>query len=173
MIRFFAAIVLLLGYTAGFSQDLTELEKRHGFKDIRLDMPVDSVTGAKLKKEIKEKLKDLEYNARLFAVENPDYAQIGEVKVSKIELKTYKDIIYEICVVADKDPRLMKALESLYGKASYDMKSEMYFWKTPTLILTFKSADRSHLQLVYTSFNVHKTIKEDKDRKVDDIANDF
>ncbi len=173
MIRFFAAIVLLLHYTTGFSQDLTELEKRHGFKDIRLDTPVDSVAGAKLKKEIKEKLKDLEYSAKLFTVENPDYAQIGEVKVTKIEVKTYKDIIYEICVVAEKDPRLMKALESLYGKANYDMKSEMYFWKTPTVILTFKSADRSHLQLVYTSFNVHKTIKEDKDRKVDDIANDF
>jgi len=173
MIRFLAAVLFLTLYTPSFSQDLTELEKRHGFKSIRLDMPVDSVTGAKLKKEFMEKLKDDEFPAKLFTVENPDYAQIGEVKVSKIELKTYKDIVYEIIVTADKDPRLMKALESLYGKADYGMKTETYFWKTPSLILTFKSADRTHLQLVYTSFNAHKTMKEDKNRKVDEIANDF
>ena len=37
------------------------------------------------------------------AVENPEYEKIGEVKVNKVELKTYKDLIYEIKVVANKD----------------------------------------------------------------------
>lgn len=173
MIRFVTVFLLVLYNGLCLGQDLGELEKRHGFKDIRLDAPVDSVKGIKLKKEFKEKLKEDEYPAKLFTVDNPNYAQIGEVKVSKVELKAYKDIVYEIAITADKDPRLMKALESLYGKADYDMKTEMYFWKTNNLILKFKSADKNHLELVYTSFLVHKTMKEDKNKKVDDIANDF
>ena len=72
-------------------------------------------------------------------VEHPDYERIGEVKVNKVELKTYKDFVYEIKVVAAKDPRLMKALESLYGKADYDVKNDTYFWKTDSLILKFQS----------------------------------
>ena len=48
-------------------------------------------------------------------------------------------------VVTDKDARLMKALESLYGKADYDMKNETYFWKTDQLILKFKSEGKRTL----------------------------
>ena len=90
-----------------------------------------------------------------------------------VELKTYKDLIYEINVITDKDERLMKALESLYGKSEYDMKNETYFWKTDSLILKFKSLGKHRLQMLYVSYNVHKMMREDKDKKVNDIANDF
>lgn len=151
-------------------QDLAELDKRNGFKDIRLGTPVDSVRGIELEKEFKERN---EFPAKLFKVDHADYKSIGEVKVSKVELKTYKDLIYEIRVVADKDPRLMKALESLYGKADYDMKNDTYFWKTENVILKFHSESKNKLELVYISPPVHKSMKDDKNKKVDDIANDF
>jgi hypothetical protein len=153
-----------------FSQDLTELDKRNGFKDLRLGTSIDSVKGIKLLKEFKERN---EYPAKAFAVDHPDYETIGEVKVSKVELKTYKDLIYEIKVITSKDPRLMKALESLYGKADYDMKNDTYFWKTDNIILKFKSEGKHKLELLYISPLVHKAMKDDKDKKVDDIANDF
>ena len=153
-----------------FSQNLSELEKRNGFKDIKLGMVIDSVKGYKLKKEFKEKN---EYPAKLFEIEHEDYAKIGEVKIHKVELKTYKDLIYEINIIADKDARLMKALESLYGKSDYDMKNETYFWKTDSLILKFKSEGKQRLQMLYVSYGVHNMMKADKERKVDDIANDF
>ena len=92
---------------------------------------------------------------------------------TKIELKTYKDLIYEIRVVAHKDPRLMKALESLYGEADYDIKNETYFWKTENLILKFQSEGKNQLELLYVSLTLLKSMKDDKDKKVDDIANDF
>jgi hypothetical protein len=133
-------------------------------------MVIDSVKGYKLKKEFKEKN---EYPAKLFEVEHEDYANIGEVKVHKIELKTYKDLIYEINIIAAKDPRLMKALESLYGNSEYDMKNETYFWKTESLILKFKSEGKQKLQMLYVSYGIHNMMKADKDKKVDDIANDF
>ena len=123
-----------------------------------------------LKKEFKERD---EYPAKLYEVEHPDYEKIGEVKVHKIELKAYKDLIYEINVKTSKDERLMKALESLYGKSDYDMKNETYFWKTDSLILKFKSDGKNRLQMLYISYAVHKMMRQDKDQKVDDIANDF
>jgi hypothetical protein len=168
ILRIFFFITFAAPYCAG--QSLSELEKRNGFKDIKLGMVIDSVKGYKLKKEFKEKD---EYPAKLFEVENGDYGSIGEVKVHKIELKTYKDFVYEINVITEKDARLMKALESLYGKPDYDMKNETYFWKTDDLILKFKSEGKHRLQMLYVSYGIHNMMKADKDQKVDDIADDF
>jgi hypothetical protein len=166
--RFF--VLFLFASINSFGQNLTELERRNGFKDIKLGSPIDSVQGLKLKKEFKERD---EFPAKLYEVENDAYSKIGEVDVEKIELKTYKDLIYEITVVTDKDARLMKALESLYGKAGYDMKNETYFWKTENLILKFKSEGKRTLQMQYISYSVHKMMRQDKNQKVDDISNDF
>ena len=118
--RKFVLPILLISIQS-FSQDIAEPDKRNGFKDIKLGYPIDSVTGYKLQKEFKEKD---EFPAKLYNVENPDYEKIGEVKVNKVELKTYNDLIYEIKVVANKDSRLMKALETPYGEAEHDAKNE-------------------------------------------------
>lgn len=170
MPRFLIGLVLFSIATHGICQDLSELDKRNGFKNIKLGSPIDSIQGHKLQKEFKERD---EYPAKLYEVEHPDYETIGEVKINKVELKTYKDLIYEIRVVTHKDPRLMKALESLYGKADYDIKNETYFWRTDSLILKFQSEGKHRLELLYVSFPVLRSMKDDKDKKVDDIANDF
>jgi len=162
--------LIIAAFQTAVSQDISELEKRNGFKDIKLGMIADSVKGIKFKKDFKEKD---EFPAKLYAVEHPDFARIGEVKVDRIELKAYKDLVYEISVVAEKDTRLMKALESLYGKADYDMKAEVYFWRGSTLLLRFRPHGRNHLELLYTSFAIQQMMKADKNQKVDDIANDF
>jgi hypothetical protein len=168
--RLLTIFLLVAAFQTSVSQDISELEKRNGFKDIKLGMIADSVKGAKFKKEFKEKD---EFPAKLYTVEHPDFARVGEVKIDHIEIKAYKDLVYEISVVAAKDTRLMKALESLYGKADYDMKTEVYFWRGTTLILKFRSQGRNHLELLYTSFPIHQMMKADKNQKVDDIADDF
>jgi len=169
MLKLVVPVFLILSMRC-FSQDIAELDERNGFKDIKLGSPIDSVAGYKLQKEFKEKD---EFPAKLYSIDNPEYEKIGEVKVNKVELKTYKDLIYEIKVVANKDSRLMKALESLYGKADYDLKNDTYFWKTENLILKFQSEGKNKLVLLYVSYGLHRMMKEDKDKKVDDIANDF
>jgi hypothetical protein len=162
--------VFALTCVNGYGQELTELEKRNGFKNIKLGMVIDSLDGIKLKKEFMEKE---EFPAKLYVVEHPDYDKIGEVKVNKIEVKTYQDLVYEISVITNKDQRMMKALESIYGKSDYDLKKETYFWRSDNLILKFRSHSKNHLELQYTSFIVMRKMKEDKNQKVDDIANDF
>jgi hypothetical protein len=169
MYRPFTLLLILISSVAS-AQKIAELEKRNGFKDLKLGMQIDSVKGTKLRKEFKEKE---EFDAKLYSVDNPLYASIGEVKINHIELKTYKDQVYQIHVVTDKDPRLMKALESIYGSAEYDIKRETYFWKGQSLILKFRSFSRNQLEMIYTSFPVLSQMKDDKGKKVQDIADDF
>jgi len=167
----YALFAFLVGVTvSSFSQDIGELEKRNGFKDIKLGSIADSVKGAKFKKEFKERD---QFPAKLYSVSHPDYDQVGEVKVKEIELKSYKDFIYEIRIVTHKDPRLMKALQALYGKPEYDIINEIYFWKTRDILLKFQSQGKNHLELIYISYPVIAMMKVDKEKKVGDIANDL
>jgi hypothetical protein len=163
-------LVTVLSVYSLAAQDVSELDKRNGFKDIKLATAVDSVRGLKFKKEFKEAD---EFDAKLFLVDHPDYQKIGEVPIRKIELKSYKGFIYEIIVVTDKDPRVMKALESIYGQAEYDLKKETYFWKTNNITLKFRSHSKNNLEMVYNSALIRKMMKEDKGKKVEAIANDF
>jgi len=166
--------LLLLGvvicFTAG-GQDIAELERRNGFKDLKLGLSIDSVKGEKkLKKEFKEQD---QFPAKLYSISNPDYERIGEVGVNRVDVKTYNDFVYQIHVVTEKDPRLMKALESIYGQAAYDMKRETYFWKGNTLILKFRSLSRNQLEMIFTSYEIIRMMKDDKGKKVEAIADDF
>lgn len=149
----------------------TELDKRNGFKDIKLGISIDSVQGIKEKKEFKEK--DNVYPSTLYEVDHADYSSIGEIKVHEIEIKSYRDLIYEIRVTTEKDPRLMRAMENVYGPATYDAKNNRYFWKSENLILTYESISKRELQLEYTSFVVPKMMVEDRARKIENIADDF
>lgn len=171
MLRFTLLLIILAPALATSGQDIAELERRNGFKELKLGIRLDSVKGeVKLKKELKEQG---EFPAKLYSVEHPQFASIGEIPVSRVEFKTYKDIVYQIHVVTDKDPRLMKALESIYGGSDYDLKKETYFWKGQTLILKFKSYSRNQLELIYSSYLILKMMKDDKGKKVEDIADDF
>lgn len=171
MRRTFILLITLSIFPACLSaQTSSELERRNGFKDLKLGMGVDSVKGARLRKEFRERD---EFAARLYSVEDPEYEFIGEVPVTKVEVKTYKDLIYQIHVVTDKDPRLMKALESVYGIADYDMKRETYFWKGSSLVLKFRSYSKKQLEMIYTSYLVLDQMEKDKGKKVQDIADDF
>lgn len=165
------SIITLLASLVASGQDIAELERRNGFKDLKLGVPIDSIKGEKKMK--KEFLERNEFIAKLYTVDHPDYESIGEVPVNKVEIKTYKDLVYQIHVVADKDPRLMKALESIYGQAAYDMKRETYFWKGNTMVLKFRTFSRNQLEMIFSSYVVLQQMKDDKGKKVEDIADDF
>jgi hypothetical protein len=153
-----------------YAQDTAELARRNGFKSIKLGSSIDSVKGATFKKDIKEKN---EFPTKLYAVDNPEYKTIGEVKVKKVELKTYKDFIYEINVTTDKDTRLMKGMIKSFGEPKYIIPSDTYNWITETLSLTFKNYSKNEILLTYRCYPVLKMMQVDKGKKVDDIAEDF
>jgi predicted Zn-dependent protease len=169
MKHFLTAACIFLAHMS-FSQDLAELDRRNGFKDLKLGAPIDSVKNAEFKKDIKEKN---EFPAKLYEVENPEYKSIGEVKVKKVEVKTYKDHVYEIIVITNKDTRLMKGMEKSFGKPTYILTTDTYNWKTSRLSLTFKDHSKNELRLTYRFYPLLKMMLEDKGKKIDDIATDF
>lgn len=171
MLKHTLLLIAFATFFAASGQDIAELERRNGFKDLKLGLAIDSVKGEKkLKKEFKEQD---QYVSKLYTVSHPDYEKIGEIPVARIEVKTYNDLVYQIHIVTDKDPRLMKALESVYGPAEYDLKKETYFWKGNTLILKFRSFSRNQLEMIFSSYQILKMMKVDKGKKVEDIADDF
>jgi len=165
---FLTTLTLALISLNGLSQE-TELDKRNGFKDIKLATPIDSIKGAKLKKELKEK----GHAVQLYTIDHPDYTTIGEVKIESIEAKAYKGLIYEIVVITEKDERLMKGMERALGKPNYNVRDESYNWGGQRVSLKFSSFSKSQLSLAYSSHLVHKMMKEDKAKKIDAIADDF
>lgn len=163
-------IAFVTSLSALHGQDTAELSRRNGFKEIKLGTPVDSVRGALFKKEIKEKD---EYPAKLFEVENESLMNIGEVKVRKIELKTYKNLIYEIAVITDKDTRLMKGMIKSFGQPKYILTTDTYNWLAENLSLTFRDYSKSEIKLTYRCYPVLKMMLADKGKKIDAIAEDF
>lgn len=153
------------------SQDVAELVRRNGFKDIKLGNPVDSVKGAIFEKDFIE-LK--EFEAKQYEVKNPAYTKIGEAEVKSVELKVYKGLIYEIIVTTPKDPRIMRGLEKSYGKATYNIRTETYNWHVPKQIsLIYKGENKKEVTLTYRSYPVVKLMYTDKQKKIEEIAEDF
>ncbi len=167
--------LLLLGISLGLSllvyaQDLQELERRKGFKDIKLESNVNEVQGAEFKKDIREKK---EFPVKLYSLVNKDYERIGEIRIKSIELKVYKDKIYEIIVVTDKDPRLMKSLEEAFGPPAYNARSDAYSWLAETVSLAFSSKSKKELEMIYRSSVVVKQMSADKKEDIKKMSSDF
>lgn len=163
-------VLFLLHSTSLLAQHSAELDKRNGFKDIKLGSPVDSVKGISFKEEITNKDGQI---SNVYKVDYPNYKKIGEVTVEDVELTAYKGLIYLIKVVTTKDTRLMKGMEMALGKSEWDLRNEQYFWRGQHLTLTFKSIEKDKIELLYTSFPVLQKMKEDKKKEVETIADDF
>jgi hypothetical protein len=152
------------------AQNTAELERRNGFKSIKLGQPIDSVTGASFRKDSKEKN---EYPVKVYEVTDETLEKIGEVNVRKVEVKTYKDNIYEIRVITDKDVRLMKGMTKAFGEPKYILVTDSYNWVAPTLSLTFKDFSKNEILLTYRYYPLLKQMQLDKGKKIDDISTDF
>lgn len=166
----YTSLLLLSSCYLAFAQHSPELDKRNGFKDIKLTSAVDSVKGTVYKNEITNKDGQI---SKIYSVEHADYKKIGEVNIENIELTTYKNQIYIIRVITEKDLRLMKGMEMALGKAEWDIRNEQYVWRGEKLSLSFKSVDKEKIELTYTSFPILQKMKDDKKKVVEDIADDF
>ena len=155
--------------TGLWAQNTSELDRRNGFKDIKLGSPIDSVKGAEFKKDIMEQNI---FPVKIYETKHPDYKSIGEVVVKKIELKVYKGLIYEINVFLLKDQRVMQGLEKSYGEATFSVRMHAYYWKAENLSLIFKG-DSKKIHLTYRSAPMLKMMNEDKNKKVEEVAEEF
>ncbi|HEV8512840.1 MAG TPA: hypothetical protein VGQ59_06170, partial [Cyclobacteriaceae bacterium] len=115
-----------------------------------------------------------EFEAKQYEVKNPAYEKIGDAEVKSVELKVYKGLIYEIIVTTPKDPRIMRGLEKSYGKATYNLRTETYNWHVPKQIsLIYKGENKKEVTLTYRSYPMIKLMYTDKQKKIEEIAEDF
>jgi hypothetical protein len=164
-------VLVLISCFPAKSQDVDELVRRNGFKDIKLGSPVDSIKGAIFQKDF---IEVKEFEAKRYDVKNPTYQKIGEAEVKSVELKVYKGLIYEIIVTTPKDPRIMRGLEKSYGKATYNIRTETYNWQAPKQIsLIYKGENKKEVTLTYRSYPIIKLMYADKKKKIEEIADDF
>jgi hypothetical protein len=167
--RLIILVMLLQSIVTVKAQNSAELDKRNGFKNIKLGYPIDSIKGCLFIKELKEKG---EFPVKQYSVDHQEYKKIGDVAVQDIQLLTYQNMIYKIFVTTDKDPRLMKALEKAFGQATFVLRSSTYNWKGENLSLYFL-AGKNSIELTYRSYPLIAKMKADKDKKIDVIADDF
>jgi hypothetical protein len=165
---FFLLFLFFVSVNQGSAQ--SELARRNGFKDIKLGGNVDSVPGAQFKKDI---IEGKEFQAKLYEVVHKDYEKIGTVAVRHIELKSYNGLIYQINVFTEKDPQVMKALEKAYGKATYSIREERFYWRAPDTLSLIYKGHKNKLELIYRSVPVRKIMFADKGKKVEQAAEDF
>ena len=161
--------VLTVSSLVGFSQSTEELEKRKGFKDLKVYTEVNEYDFLNLDKEVKGDIP----NVAIYKPTKGKYTSIGAIKIHDMEIITYRDYIHEIIITTEKEPNLFKGLQKAFGKGKYDWRSDKFYWSATSLNLTFQSIAKAKTQLVYHSKEIDELIKTDKKSKVTDLVSEF
>lgn len=163
--------ILMLSISPGFSQTNQALEEKHGFQDILLDDQISSYPGLGYKKDIR--IKKSEKPVKLYIREKGYYDRIGDVRIKKLEVKTFLGIIIEISIITEKNPDIMKALKSLYGEPNYSVRANFWEWQSEGVILGLRAEGKNKLIIVYSSRKFNQYIVDDKNEDIDKISTDF
>jgi len=152
------------------AQGVEELEKRNGFKDIKLASDVTLYEGLIFEKEIDdEKFGKLQIYIR----KKEHYTNIGIIKIDYMEVRTYNGEVYEVQVVINKDPKMYGGLKKAFGPPQYSPVTNDYFWRADSLKLMYRSYGKNQLEMVYHSYVIDRKLKDEKKEEIDDIASDF
>lgn len=168
--RFALIFFITLTYSNLFCQSLEELDRRNGFQDIKMTAAISDYEGLEYQKDIDHEVFP---GAKRYTAIKGFYDKIGTIKVYDVEVDTYKDSIYQIKVVADKDPNLYKGLKRIYGEPEYAYRKGVYKWTAKNLSLSYTSHSKHRIEMTYFSHLMVDKIKEDKEKVVESIADDF
>lgn len=153
------------------SQGLEELEKRNGFKDIKLLSSAANYEGLELKKEGIDH--ETFPNSSMYIAKKGHYETIGNLKIYDLEVFAYKDSIYQINVITEKDPNLYKGMKKLFGEPEFAYGTESYYWGTEKLRLSYSSHSKNKIEMVYFSHLMVEKRKQEKKEVVEEIVDDF
>lgn len=164
----FLFLPILLISTFCLAQSNAELDKRNGFKDIKLLTNATALSTLAYAQEIK----DQPFTA-VYKPVNGAYPNIGEVAIKEIEVLTYKNLIYQITITTEKDPQLFKGLEKAFGKARHSVVDNYYYWQGSIVRLSFLSVGKKKVQFTYYAPGIKDIRKADAVKKVEDLSSEF
>ena len=160
-------ILLLVGSFSMYAQN-NELDERNGFKNIKLLSKATDYPELKFEKQQAEQFKAL-------YVRKPGYMEsIGEIQIRDLKVYTYKDLIYQIDIITNKEPELFKGLEAAFGKAKFSVVGNEYLWQGNKVKLTFSSIKGGKkTMMTYSTGEIKDIIKQDEQAEIKQLSEDF
>ena len=165
-----ASILLLLLSTTLFAQNVSELDKRGGFQDIKLKSNIDSLTNLEFKKNFKDKRFP---DSKIYTNVKGTYGNIGSIKVHNVQVKAYKGMIYEIVVISEKSIGLYRGLVSAFGEPKYSHREKKNYWQTDDIKLWYSIKGKDKIVLEYYSLAMEKVRKKEQKANLQGVIDDF
>lgn len=166
--RIIFTLIIISFSTTIYGQNGQELDKRNGFKDIKLLTDVRSYPGLSYSKDLKYKPDHAVYVAK-----KGSYESIGEVKIFKLTVYSYRNQIYKIGVVTEKNEKLFRSLERSFGKINTSIATRHAYWSGDKVRLNYDVENAKKIKLTYVSKEIKKIIAQDKKKAVDSLATEF
>lgn len=161
--------LMVVSCSIAFGQN-AELDRRNGFKDIKLNSQVSTYEGLEFKRAMEDRIFP---EVDLYLAKKGYYETIGGKKVHSLTVKAYKGDVFEIKVIVSKDPDLYKGLKKNFGNPKFDLRKDEYYWSTEKLRLSYASLSKNKIVMTYWSFPVHQKLKDNKKKEIEAIADDF
>lgn len=166
--RLLITLLFLVISVSGFSQFSTELDKRNGFKDIKILTDVTSYPGLKYWKEDKSQADHAIYRAT-----NGNYEKIGDVEIYKITVYTYRKLIFKIEVTTANNETLFRSLEKAFGNINSSLAASYSYWDGENLRLKYETLGSKKIKLTYLSKRIKQMIALDKKKAIDNLSSEF
>jgi hypothetical protein len=165
------ALLILLVVLVGFdsvAQSVIELDKRNGFKDIKLLSDVTSYKGLEFSKPLKNNPGHSIYKAV-----KGHYESIGNIHIHKLVVYAYKNQIYQINITTNKEEKLFRSLEKAFGKINTSIVTPYPYWDGENVKLIYIVNGAKKLTLSYQSKKIKQIIARDKKKAVDNLSTEF
>lgn len=172
-------IITLLLASFLVNAQVTELDEKRGFQDIKLGSDPKGYSSLEFKKTTKDdhfkknKKDESLPEVDLYVPSGENYEEVGGIKIHKLIVKAFDNKIYSIEILAEKNPDFYKGLEARYGEANYSLPSNSYVWNGKEVRLSFKSHSKNKVMLTYFMFAVKDWIKAKEKETLKSIADDF
>jgi hypothetical protein len=166
--RLIILLVTLGLSTNTLAQNNKELDERNGFKDIKLLSNVTENSTLEFWKDQKNKEEH-----SLYRPIKGSYETIGDVKIHNITIATYRNLIYEIVVITQKNEELFRGLEKAYGKIKYSVGSQVSYWESENVKLTYEPEGKSKVKLTYSAKGINQIIATDKKKAIEELSSEF
>ena len=163
----FLILIMIVGIDS-YGQSTKELDKRNGFKDIKLLTEAKSYPGLEFSKEVKDKPDYSIYKAK-----KGSYESIGDVKILKMTVYTYRDLIYKIEVTTGKNEQLFRSLEKAFGQITSSIASKNSGWYGEKVSLVYEVDGAKKVNLIYSSKEIKLIIAKDKKKDIDSLSSEF
>ena len=161
-------LVLVISPGLLLAQNSQELDNRNGFQDIELLTDISTKVELEHWKPQKDKPRHDLYRPAKGA-----YESIGNVRIYKLIVYTYRNLAYKIEIITQKDEQLFRSLEKAFGKIKYSMGSQISYWEGENVRLTYESLSKSKIKLTYSAKGINQIIAADKKKAIDSLSSEF